>query len=383
VIAAPLSIPSPPEEWSQFTIPLGWLHNILPFVPADQVLTIHVYALAILTGIIVALIIVNQRLTKRGAEPGIIIDVSLWGIALGIVGARLWHVFTHPDDYFGPGKDLIKILYVWEGGVAIFGTLLGGALGFWIGSRIAGLRFLSVADAVAPALLVAQSLGRLGNYFNQELFGLPTDLPWGLEIDRPNPAIPSGLGDDVLFHPTFLYEMIWNLAGAVIIIFLIENSVKIVKATPWNDGWPRIVKRFQGVVTDQNRLFSTFGLPSVRLTRRAQWQWGKTFGLYLIWYGIGRTWFESIRLDPSETFLGIRSNVWGALAAILLGIIIIVVQTRRHPGVEPSPYLPGREWKDPALVDSEDTYSDTDDAGDEAPVRSEKAPATSGASTTS
>jgi hypothetical protein len=156
-----------------------------------------------------------------------------------------------------------------------------------------------------------------------------------------------------------------------------------VKATPWNDGLPRIVKRFQGVVTDQNRLFSTFGLPSVRLTRRAQWQWGKTFGLYLIWYGIGRTWFESIRLDPSETFLGIRSKVWGALAAILLGIIIIVVQTRRHPGVEPSPYLPGREWKDPALVDSEDTYSDTDDAGDEAPVRSEKAPATSGASTTS
>ena len=375
MIAAPLSIPSPPEEWSQFRIPLGWLHNILPFVPEDQVLTIHVYALAILTGIIVALIIVNQRLTKRGAEPGIIIDVSLWGIALGIVGARLWHVFTHPDDYFGPGKDLIKILYVWEGGVAIFGTLLGGALGFWIGSRIAGLKFLSVADAVVPGLLVAQALGRLGNYFNQELFGLPTDLPWALEIDRPNEAIPTGLGDDVLFHPTFLYEMIWNLAGAVIIVFLIENTVKIVKATPWSDGWPGIVKRFQGVVTDQNRLFSTLGLPSLRLTRRAQWQWGKTFGLYLIWYGIGRTWFESIRLDPSETFFGIRSNVWGALAAIVLGIVIIAVQTRRHPGVEPSPYLPGREWKDPALVDSEDTYSDSDDLGDEA-----KVPATSGSS---
>lgn len=373
MIAAPTSIPSPPPEWSKFEIPLGWLHNILPIVPEDQVLTIHVYALAILSGIIVALIIVNQRLTKRGAEPGIIIDVSLWGIALGIVGARLWHVFTHPDDYFGPGKDLIKILYVWEGGVAIFGTLLGGALGFWIGCRLAGLRFLSVADAVAPALLIAQALGRLGNYFNQELFGLPTDLPWGLQIDRPNAAIPSGLGDDVLFHPTFLYEMIWNLAGALIIIFLIENSVKFVKSTPWNDGWPSLAKRYQGVVTDQNRLFSILGLPSIRLTRRPQWQWGKTFALYLIWYGIGRSWFESIRLDPSETFLGIRSNVWGALAAILLGIIIIVVQNRRHPGVEPSPYLPGREWKDPALVDSEDTYSDSDDLGDEA-----KVPATSG-----
>ncbi|MGE3193873.1 MAG: prolipoprotein diacylglyceryl transferase family protein, partial [Microbacteriaceae bacterium] len=102
MIAAPTSIPSPPPEWSKFEIPLGWLHNILPFVPADQVLTIHVYALAILSGILVALIIVNPRLTKRGGKPGIIIDVSLWGIALGIIGARLWHVFTHPDDYFGP-----------------------------------------------------------------------------------------------------------------------------------------------------------------------------------------------------------------------------------------------------------------------------------------
>jgi prolipoprotein diacylglyceryl transferase len=130
-------------------------------------------------------------------------------------------------------KDLIKILYVWEGGVAIFGTLLGGAIGYAIGCRIAGLRFLSVADAIVPGLLVAQALGRFGNYFNQELFGLPTDLPWGLQIDRPNPAIPTGLGDDVLFHPTFLYEMIWNVAGALIIVFLIENSVRITKTTPW------------------------------------------------------------------------------------------------------------------------------------------------------
>jgi prolipoprotein diacylglyceryl transferase len=374
VIAAPLSIPSPPSDWSSFFIPIGsWVHGFLPFVSADAGLTIHVYALAILSGIIVALIITNQRLTKRGGEPGIIIDVSLWGIALGIIGARLWHVFTHPDDYFGPGKELIKILYVWEGGVAIFGTLLGGGIGFLIGCRLTGLKFLSVADAVVPGLLIAQALGRLGNYFNQELFGLPTDLPWGLVIDRPNPAIPAGLADDVLFHPTFLYEMIWNLVGAFIIVFLIENTVKFVKATPWSQYWPKIANRYQGVVTDQSRLFSTLGLPSIRLTRRAQWQWGKTFGLYLIWYGVGRTWFESIRLDPSETYFGIRSNVWGALAAILLGIVIIVVQNRRHPGIEPSPYKPGKEWKDPATVDSEDTYSDSDDSGDEA-----KVPATSG-----
>ncbi len=375
MIAAPLSIPSPPEAWSQFTIPIGsWLHGLIPAVSETYGLTIHVYALAILAGIIVAIFITNQRLTNRGGEPWIIIDLTLWGIVGGLIGARVWHVATHPDDYFGPGKDLIKILYVWEGGVAIFGTLLGGAIGYAIGCRIAGLRFLSVADAIVPGLLVAQALGRLGNYFNQELFGLPTDLPWGLVIDRPNDAIPVGIGDDVLFHPTFLYEMIWNLAGAVIIVFLIENAVRITKTTPWPASLPKITSRWLGVESD-NSFIGRFLPFRVRLTRRPQWQWGKVLGLYLIWYGLGRTWFESIRLDPSETFLGIRSNVWGALAGILLGIIIIAMQTRRHPGVEPSPYIAGREWKDPAEVDSEDTYSDTDDAGDDAAI----APATSGA----
>jgi prolipoprotein diacylglyceryl transferase len=379
VIAAPLSIPSPPSDWSSFTIPIGsWLHGLIPAVAEDYGVTIHVYALAILTGIVVALFIVNHRLTKRGGEPGIIVDVALWAIAFGIVGARLWHVGTHLDDYIGPGKNPLTILYVWEGGLAIFGTLLGGAIGVWIACRIHGLRFLSIADAVAPALLVAQALGRFGNYFNHELFGLPTDLPWGLEIPRPNPAIPAGIGDDVLFHPTFLYEMIWNLAGAVIIVFLIENTVRFVKSTPWSQNWPGFVSRRTGVVTDQGFLPRTLGLPTLRLTRRDYWQWGRVFAIYLIWYGVGRTWFESIRLDPSETFLGIRSNVWGALAAIVLGIVILIVQHRRHPGVEPSPYKTGREWRDPTTVDSEDTYSDTDDAGDDALV-----PAVGGSAATS
>jgi len=375
VIAAPLSIPSPPPEWSALPpIPVGWLHQFLPFVAEDAALTIHFYALFILAGIVMALFITNQRLTKRGGEPWVIIDLTLWGIVFGLIGARAWHVATHPDDYFGPGKNLLEIFNIPAGGVAIFGTLLGGAIGYAIGCRIAGLRFLSVADAIVPGLLIAQALGRFGNYFNQELFGLPTDLPWGLEINRPNEAIPTGLADDVLFHPTFLYEMIWNVAGALIIVFLIENAVRITKTTPWPASLPKVTGRWLAVEPD-NSFIGRFLPFRVRLTRRPQWQWGKVLGLYLIWYGAGRTWFESIRLDPSETFLGVRSNVWGALAAILLGIIIIAVQTRRHPGVEPSVYVPGREWKDPAEVDSEDTYSDTDDAGDDAAV----APATSGA----
>src|SRR5690606_13143219 len=150
--------------------------------------------------------------------------------------------------------------------------------------------------------------GRIGNYFNQELFGLPTDLPWGLEIDRPNPAIPVGIPEDALFHPTFLYEILWNLAGFAILI-LIEN--RISWSTDATTGAARTgLRRFLPFIPEFHR--------------RDQWYWGKMVGLWAIWYGLGRVWFESIRLDPSETFLGIRSNVWGALAAIVVGLIILI-----------------------------------------------------------
>jgi hypothetical protein len=216
------------------------------------------------------------------------------------------------------------VFYIWEGGNAIFGGLIGGALGVWLGSRQTGVRFFSFADALIPGLLVAQAAGRLGNYFNQELFGLPTTLPWGLVIDLPNSAVPSGLPADTLFHPTFLYEMIWNLAG-VVILLLIE--------------------------------------------RRRDMRWGKALAFYLVWYGLGRAWLEAIRLDPSETFLGIRTNIWASFAAILLGVILYVVQSRRHPGREESIYLPGREPREPD-VDSEESEKPRKSRGsDAAPVK--------------
>lgn len=352
----PTSLPSPPSDWASFEIPLTGLRDfvlgIFPdatWFPAQFV--IHVYALAILAGILVAILVSNHRLTKRGAEPWIVVDIAIWAVVFGIVGSRVWHVATHPADYFAPDKNPLSALYVWEGGVAIFGAILGGALGAWIASRQVGLRFTAVADAIAPTLLLAQAFGRLGNYFNQELFGLPTDLPWGLQIDRPNPAIPAGIADDVLFHPTFLYEIIWNLAGFALLM-LIENRVSFVRG---REGLARFVPQF---------------------TRRDQWYWGKMIGLWAIWYGIGRTWFESIRLDPSETLLGVRSNVWGALAAIVLGLVILIVQSKRHTGIEPSPYLPGREWDPDSAVDSEAIYSDSDEPGDVAGTS--PAPATSG-----
>ncbi len=280
---SPLSIPSPDPVFQQF--------NIGP-------LTIHTYALCILAGIIVAMFWVNARLTKRGGEPGVVVDIVLWAVPLGIVGARFYHVFTHLGDYFYDGANLLNVFAIWDGGNALYGSLIGGAIGAYIGCRFSGIRLWSFADALAPAMLAAQAIGRLGNYINHELFGLPTTLPWGLEIESTNSKFPAGLADGTLFHPLFLYEIIWNVVG-IALLLLIE--------------------------------------------RRFQLRWGKLFALYLVWYGLGRSWLEAIRIDPtSDGFLGIPANVWASFLAIALGIVLFVVQSRRHPGVENSVYRPGR-----------------------------------------
>ena len=324
--------------WADIYIPFGWLHGILPFVAANYRLDIKTYALCLLAGIIVAGIITSRRLTARGGEPGVVLDIMLWCVPLGIVGARAWHVLTHYNDYFGPGKDPMTALYIWQGGVAIFGAILGGAIGVFIACRISGIRFWSFADALAPGIILAQAIGRFGNYFNHELYGQPTTLPWGLQIESTNAAYPIGLPAGTLFHPTFLYEILWNL--------LVFTALLLIE-------------------------------------RQYHPRWGKLMGLYFVLYGIGRIWFESIRIDPSVVYLGLRSNVWGAIIAIVVGLTIIVVQTRRHPGAEPSVYRPGKEWDaNASKVDSAETYSDSDDSDDAASASQQKTPksaATSGA----
>ncbi|MDJ0335160.1 prolipoprotein diacylglyceryl transferase [Salinibacterium sp. G-O1] len=339
----PLSIPSPPEEWQiPISIPIGWLHGLIPAIAENQVIAIHTYALCILAGIIAATLLVNSRLTRRGVESGVVLDVIIWAVPLGLVGARAYHVLTHPSDYFYDGADPWEVVRIWNGGNALFGSLIGGAVGAWIGCRLAGIRFWTFADALAPAMLLAQALGRFGNYFNHELFGQPTDLPWGLEIEASNSAYPVGLAEGTLFHPTFLYEMIWNVVGIVFLITmerryrLVTRSVGGLKIpVPVGDAVPRL-------------------------------QWGKVWALYMIWYGIGRAWFESIRVDPSEVFFGIRTNVWGAIVAIILGIALFLYQSRRHPGDEPSAYVPGHQGYGSGAVDSPETYSETDEPGDDA-----------------
>jgi prolipoprotein diacylglyceryl transferase len=294
--------------------------GVLASIPSPEIsyidlgpLRIHFYALCIIAGIVAAVFLTNHRLTRRGAEPWVVIDIALLAVPLAIIGARIFHVLTHPGFYFGEGSNPWNpfqpgsVWAIWEGGIAIYGALIGGAVGAILGCRWTGIRFWTFADALAPGLILAQAMGRFGNWFNQELYGLPTDLPWGLEIDADNPAFPPGLAPDTLFHPTFLYEVVWNLLGVAVILWA---------------------------------------------GRRFQMQWGRQFGLYLVWYGAGRIVWESIRIDPSEIYFGIRTNVWAAIVGVVIGLAILIVQKRRHPGYEPSPYVPGREWKRKGGVES-------------------------------
>ncbi|WP_417562524.1 prolipoprotein diacylglyceryl transferase [Microbacterium sp.] len=297
--------------------PASAINGVLASIPSPPVsyfdigpLRIHFYALCIIAGIIVATLMTNHRLTKRGAEPWVVIDIALIAVPLAIIFARIYHVLTHWSFYFGPGKDPLSALYIWEGGIAIYGALIGGAIGALLGCRWTGIRFWSFADALAPGIIIAQAMGRLGNYFNHELFGLPTTLPWGLEIESTNPAFPAGLAPGTLFHPTFLYEIIWNLLGAAVLLWA---------------------------------------------GHRFRLQWGRLFGLYLIWYSAGRIVWESIRIDPSDVFLGLRTNVWAAIFGVVVGLVIMIVQKRRHPGLEASPYRPGREWTGSGAVQSQNT----------------------------
>ena len=319
---APVSIPSPPQEWQiPLSLPIGQWFSWIPIVDPSTVLNVHTYALCITIGIVLGVLLTNARMVKRGGEPWVVIDIVIWAVLFGIVGSRVYHVLTHPSDYFFEGADPWAPFRIWEGGIAIYGGLIGGAIGAWIGCKTTGVRFWTFADAMAPGMLIGQAFGRLGNWFNHELFGLPTDLPWGLEIDETNPAFPIGLAPGTLFHPTFLYEFLWLMLGAGVLIML---------------------------------------------DRRFRLQWGKLWAIYMIWAGAGRILWESIRLDPSEIYFGLRVNVWAAIFVALGGVVLFLVQSRRHPGAEPSVYVAGREWIPQSAVDSEEFYQDADDDDDEA-----------------
>ncbi|MET0930430.1 MAG: prolipoprotein diacylglyceryl transferase [Aeromicrobium sp.] len=254
-------------------------------------LPLRAYALGIIIGALVAIWIGERRFQARGGRAGLIGDVAIWAIPFGIVGARVYHVATDPELYFGDGRSAIDALMIWKGGLGIWGAIAGGAIGALIACRRYGVSFSSVADALAPGLLVAQAIGRLGNYFNQELFGKPTDVPWALEIARDNR--PAGYLDFETFHPTFLYELLWNLAAAALII-AIDRRVKLTG--------------------------------------------GRAFALYAMFYTAGRVWIESLRIDTVNHIGPFRLNVWTSIIVFVLALIFFVVTRKRSRGaVEPVP----------------------------------------------
>jgi len=266
---------------------------------------LRAYAFAIIAGILVAWWLLERRYQAKGGPKDVSLDVTMWMIGFGIVGARLYHIITTPGPYFGENGDLSKIIRVWEGGLGIWGAIAVGAIGAWIGLRRQGLRMAPFADALAPGLLIAQAIGRLGNYFNQELYGRPTDLPWGLEIDSAHMVgnYPPG----TVFHPPFLYEMVWCLAGAVLL---------------------------------------------VALERRFRLRGGQAFWLYVMIFTAGRAWIENLRIDEAQIFFGLRLNVWTAIAMFLIATAFFVWRTRAVR-------------KD---ADADDIYLSTTDTGSTAPA---------------
>lgn len=252
--------------------------------------TIHIYALCILMGIVLAVWITTTRWKKLGGNFDQVLDITLVSVPAGIIGARLYHIITTPERFFGPDGDWAEMFRIWNGGLGIWGGVLFGALAAWAWCRHKHYPMALLADAIAPGLLVAQAVGRLGNWFNQELYGAPTTLPWGLKLNMEGTAIghseqcydgatcPSG----TLFHPTFLYEMIWNLIGAAIIVYIGSKAMKRLKA-------------------------------------------GSLFAVYIMWYTLGRTWIESLRIDYAHEFLGVRINVWVSMAVFVLGAVSFIV----------------------------------------------------------
>lgn len=246
-------------------------------------LPLRAYAFGIIIGALFAIWLGEKRWVARGGKPGVIGDVSMWAIPFGIVGARIYHVITDPELYFGAGRRPIEALYIWNGGLGIWGAISLGAVGVVIACRRYDIKFLDVADALAPGILIAQAIGRWGNYFNQELFGKPTTKPWGLEIDAAHR--PDGYSQYATFHPTFLYESIWNLLGALLIIW--------------------IGHRF-------------------RLTG------GRVFALYVMVYTAGRFWVEYLRIDFAHDFLGLRLNNWTSLVLFVLATAYFVMTRKKY-----------------------------------------------------
>ena len=267
-------------------------------------LTIHMYGLMLLAGIAACIWITGARWTARGGDWDLIFRVAVWGVGAGIVGARLYHIATSWSEVYGqPDDRWYDAVAVWEGGLGVWGGIAAGAIVGSIVAHRSGASALELLDAAAPGLLVAQAIGRIGNWWNQELFGEPTDLPWGLEIDplrRPDDHLLEGT-----FHPTFLYEGLWNLAAAGVLLLL---------------------------------------------DRRVRFRPPALFALYVALYTAFRFFLEHLRVDPARELAGMRINAWVSLVVFVAAVAFFVWwqflrgrggrrRRLREPKVEPPPAM--------------------------------------------
>ncbi|WP_425435751.1 prolipoprotein diacylglyceryl transferase [Lentzea kentuckyensis] len=279
---------------------LNGLNAVLATIPSPDrgvwylgPLPIRAYALCIIAGIIVAIWWGERRWVERGGIKGEVTDIAVWAVPFGLVGGRLYHVITDNQKYFGPGKNPLAALEIWNGGLGIWGAIALGAVGAWIGCRRKGIPLPALADALAPGIVVAQAIGRLGNYFNQELYGGDTTLPWGLEIYRR--VTPEGREDALagvaidhtpiqVVHPTFLYELLWNLGVALLLV--------------WAD-------------------------------RKFRLGHGRTFALYVAGYTAGRFWIELMRTDEATLIFGTRVNVFVSVLVFLGAVAYFIIARSR------------------------------------------------------
>ena len=294
-------------------------------------LPVRAYALCIVLGIVVGCLVAEYRLRQRGVAPWATLDMAVWAVPFGIVGARIYHLITSPQDYFGAGGDPVRAFYIWEGGLGIWGAVAGGAVGAWLAARQLGLPFSVFADTLAPALPAAQAVGRFGNWFNNELYGRVTTLPWGLRVhdmDRSDPGHATVIDGKAvtlpdLYHPTFLYEALWDV-GVAVLVWALDRKYK-------------------------------FGR-------------GRAFALYVMAYTAGRFWIEMLRVDEANHLFGVRLNVFTAIV-LFIGALIYFLLVRG-----PRAYVVPDDAPDTAPEPSADSdVSQVDvSASDEARARAPK-----------
>ncbi len=248
---------------------------------------LRAYSLFIIIGIFLAIWLGNKRWISRGGKSGQVSDVAIFAVPFGIIGGRIYHVATDWEKYFGPNQNWVDAFKIWNGGLGIWGAIFFGGIGAWIGCKYYGIKLPPFADAIAPGIIFAQAIGRLGNYFNQELFGRPLDTSWGLEIAEK--YRPVGFENFETFHPTFLYELVWNVLIGFALIFL-DRKFKIGH--------------------------------------------GRLFALYVAFYSVGRLFIENLRIDEARLLLGVRFNVLTSLLVIIGGLVYFIISQKMKPGIE-------------------------------------------------